>query len=193
MFQPPPPPTCPGPYPDDCSDGFAPFGTSPSSNALRRSGLTDGCSSSPAFAVRLQLLNVSMRIDIGLSNFNDCSGAFSLPSNVLSQLCPTFKQQQLLQDPIRSSITSWAASHPLALWMATLLTGGFFNYIHCRSVMFLQDAALDLNKPTLCEAPPQRHHASETTPFAVVRRRPTHRRCLWISLPEGHCCNLAFC
>jgi hypothetical protein len=51
------------------------------------------------------------------------------------------------------------------MWMATLLTGGFFNYIHRRSVMFLQDAALDLNKPTLCEAPPQRHHASETTPL----------------------------
>jgi hypothetical protein len=44
-----------------------------------------------------------------------------------------------------------------------LLTDDFFNYINYRPVMFLQDSALDLNKPTLCEAHPQRHHASETT------------------------------
>jgi hypothetical protein len=32
-----------------------------------------------------------------------------------------------------------------------ILTGGFFN-IFCHPVMQLQDAALDLYKPTLCEA-----------------------------------------
>jgi hypothetical protein len=41
-------------------------------------------------------------------------------------------------------------------------TGDLFNHILCRPVVLLQDAAPNLYKPTLREAPHQWHYASAT-------------------------------
>jgi hypothetical protein len=111
----------------------------------------------------------------GPVTISNCSGASSLSSNALTRLCVAYKQQLLLQDPIRSFVTGWAVSHPLNLWTLTLfLTDNFFNYILCRSVMLLHNATIDLYKPTLREAPPhQWHHVSATPLLSSAGNQPT--------------------
>jgi hypothetical protein len=100
--------------------------------------------------------------------FGGCSDTCLASWNALRCLRPVFTRLQAARSTSRSPrfLRHWFGSKPPGSVNGALLpVVSFFNLILSSSAMLLHNAALDLFKPTLCEALPHHQHQASATPL----------------------------